>query len=537
MLHSLYIKNLAIIDEIRVNFENGLNIITGETGAGKSLIIKAIQLLLGERFKEEVLRTGTEQMVIEGIFRKNDTETSIRRLYRSNGQSKSFINDEPVKQRELLKATRKLVDLHGQHVHQNLIDWNTHIQYLDAFGMYSTDLIVLKNLFNKMQACQNTLDDLKKQQTKLEEKQELHNFQLKELALYPVSEEYEEKITKKYQILSNAEKIKANLSIAVDIIDQGQYSILKRMNQLNRYIDDIAAHEDQISDISKIISSNIIDLEDILKVIHGIDQGVSINNEELTEINEILNHLELLKRKYGGSIESVVQYYQHIQVAEEKMESNNEEIQYLEAELILSKEELTMKAEWISRKRHETALQLETIISDNLQHLNMPNIDFKIELFTDVDNINEFGVNSCEFFISTNMGETLKPLSKIVSGGEISRIMLAIKMALQSRDFVPTLIFDEIDSGISGSVAEQVGNTIENLSQSHQILCITHLSQIAGKGEHHYKVQKNRINHRNIVEIKKLSVIERVREIASIISGKEITEASQRQAETLLEHG
>ena len=278
-------------------------------------------------------------------------------------------------------------------------------------------------------------------------------------------------------------------------------------------------------------------MEDIHKTIQDMNNGLIINNDKLSEIDEILNHLELLKRKYGGSAASVAQYYNQIMASEEKLEINNEEIQNLDAEVDLREQELFQKAEYISNIRHETALLLETSISDNLQLLNMSNTNFKIELSTDPNNINESGIDSCEFFISTNMGETLRPLSKIASGGEISRIMLAIKMALQSVDLVSTLIFDEIDAGISGSVAEEVGNTIEGLSQTHQILCITHLSQIAGKGEHHYKVQKNRINNRDIAEIKKLSEDERVHEVASLISGKEITEASQRQAETLLEHG
>jgi len=537
MLQSLYIKNFAIIDELRFNFEDGLNIITGETGAGKSLIIKAIKFLLGERFTGEVLRTGTDQMVIEGVFSKNDAETTIRRLYQSRGQSKSFINEEPVRQKDLLKVTRKLIDLHGQHEHQNLLDAKTHIQYLDAFGRHSTDLIALKRMFNEMQVCQNTLNNLKNEQIKLKEKQELYNFQLNELSLHPLSEEYEQKITKQYQILSNAEKIKEALSNAAQMIDNGEYSILKMLNQLNLTIDSIAKNDDQISEISNRIVSNIIELEDIHKVIHYIDQGVCINHTELKEVNEIINHLELLKRKYGGSMASVEEYYNHVQAQEVKTDSNNDEIQRLDSERIVLQKELNQKAQRISKKRHETAFKLEKCISDNLQNLNMPNTDFKIEISTDENIINESGMDSCEFFISTNMGETLRPLSKIASGGEISRIMLAIKMALQSRDFVSTLIFDEIDSGISGSVAEKIGNTIENLSQSHQILCITHLSQIAGKGEHHYKVQKNIINHRNVAEIIKLSTAERVREVASLISGKEITKASRKQAQTLLEHG
>jgi len=537
MLQSLYIKNFAIIDELRVNFKDGLNIITGETGAGKSLIIKAIQFLLGERFTGEVLRTGTNQMVIEGVFGKNDAETTIRRLYRSGGQSKSFINEEPVRQKDLLKVTRKLIDLHGQHDHQNLLDAKTHIQYLDAFGMYSADLMALKSLFNKTQVCQNTLNNLKKEQIKLEEKQELHNYQLKELSLYPLNEEYEQKITKQYRILSNAEEIKETLSHASDIIDNGQYSILKSLNQLNRTIDGIAKHDDEITDISKRISCNIIELEDIRHVIHTVEQGVCMNHTKLKESNEILNHLELLKRKYGGSMASVEEYYYNIQAQEEKTGSNNEKIQRLDSEQIVLQKELNKKAEWISDKRHKTALKLEKRILDNLQSLNMPNTDFKIQISTDENIMSESGMDSCEIFISTNSGETLRPLSKIASGGEISRIMLAIKMALQSRDFVSILVFDEIDSGISGSVAEKIGNTIENLSQSHQILCITHLSQIAGKGEHHYKVQKNRINHRNVAKIKKLSTAERVREVAELISGKEITKASRKQAQILLEHG
>ena len=416
MLHSLYIKNFAIIDEINVKFENGLNIITGETGAGKTLIIKAIQLLLGERFTGEVLRTATDQMVIEGVFIENEIKTTIRRLYQLNGQSRSFINDEPIKQKDLLNITRHLVDLHGQHEHQNLLDVNTHIQYLDAFGMYSSDLIILKSLYNERQAYKKNLDNLKKEQNELEEKKALHKFQLNELEMYPLSEEHEKQIADRYQVLANAEKIKDSLSASVDIIDNGQYSILKRMNELKRNIHGIENHNDKISEVYDRISSNLIELDDILKIMHDINMGVSINNAELKEINEILNHFELLKRKYGGSMASVVQYYNDIQVAEEKTDGNNKEIQNLSSELLLVQKKLSLQAELISGKRHKTALELETSILDNLQQLNMPNTDFKIRLSIDADKMNELGIDICEYFISTNKGETSRPLSKIISG-------------------------------------------------------------------------------------------------------------------------
>ncbi len=537
MLHSLYIKNLAIINEIRVVFNNGLNIITGETGTGKSLIIKAIQLLLGGRFTREIIRTGTDQMVIEGIFRKNNLDTTIRRLYNLNGQSKSYLNNEPIIQRDLMKATRELVDLHGQHEHQNLLDYNTHIQYLDAFGKYDQDLNAFRKLFNELEVCQNKLNNLLKEQVILEEKQELRNFQLKELELYPVTEKYEENIIKKYQMLSNAEKIKDSLSSAINVIDTDQYSILTNLNELNKKLDEIVDYSDNLSEILNRISSIIIDIEDIYKVLLDIDRSVYVDKTELHEMNEKLSHIELLKRKYGGTIASVIKYLDVIQRADKTTNNNYKKIQSLNGKIIILRDKLNKKAEIISEKRYKTALQLETKISDNLKNLNIPNIDFKIKLSTDIQNMNEIGIDICEFFIATNVGEIPKSLSQIASGGEISRIMLAIKMALQTNDIVSTLIFDEIDSGISGSVAEQVGNTIEDLSNSHQILCITHLSQIAGKGEHHYKVQKSRIKNRNLTEIKKLSVAERVCEVASLISGKEITEASRRQAKTLLTHG
>ena len=537
MLHSLYIKNLAIIDEIRVDFQNGLNIITGETGSGKTLIIKAIKLLLGDRFSGEVLRTGANQMIIEGVFSKNGNATTIRRLYQTDGKSKTFINEEPVNLRKLLKVTRTLVDLHGQHEHQNLLDVNTHIHYLDAFGSCDTELVLFKNLYNKMQSCQNELNDIKKEQNLIEAKQELHNYQLKELTLHPLSEEYENKITKQHQLLSNAEKIKDTLSSAVSILDNGENCILAMMNQLNRYIEGIADHDDQLAEISKRINSNIIEIEDIVHIIHNIDEDVRFNNIELTDINEILSHLELLKRKYGGSMKSVTEYYHYIKTEKEKTEGINDEIDNLNKELNILQNKLFQEARCISKKRHANALKLEKSILDNLQQLNMLDIDFKIKILSDMNNMKESGIDICEFFISTNMGETLLPLSKIASGGEISRIMLAIKMSLQSQDIVSTLIFDEIDSGISGPVADQVGSIIENLSQTQQILCITHLSQIAGKGNHHYKVQKKIINYRNVAEIIKLTENDRVNEVASLISGKEITKASRQQAATLLEHG
>ena len=526
---------MAIINELKVEFEDGLNIITGKTGAGKSLIIKAIQLLLGKRFSPEVLRTGSDTLIIEGEFEKDNSQTVIRRLYRKNGQSKSYINDEPIKQLDLIKATRMLADLHGQHDHQNLLDSNTHLKYLDSFGSYKTELNKVEQLFQKRESYKNTLNKLIKQQKEFEEKGELYEFQLKELTLHPISINFENEMTDKHNLLSKASDIKISLTNAGILLEEGDSAVIKKLNTIMSELDKVSDYDDAILGLYKRIGSNRIDLEDLILEIQRVQDDIIINKDELERINEIISHIEMLKRKYGGSIESVVEYRDKIIQSEKDSGSCKDDIQQLENELEDISNQLHIYAEKVSRKRKKTSIRLESIIKRNLAHLNMPDIQFKINLSTDPDNIQETGMDSCEFFISTNIGEELRPVVKIASGGEISRIMLAIKMALQSKDIVDTLIFDEIDLGISGATAERVGETFEKLAESHQILCITHLSQIAGKGISHYKVSKDVKNNRIVAEINKLSESDRIREIATLISGLQVTESSRRQAKELLQ--
>ena len=535
MLLSLYIKNLAIINELNVSFENGLNIITGETGAGKSLIIKAIQLLLGKQFSPELLRTGSDKLVIEGVFIQGNTHTVIRRLYSENRQSKTFINDEPVKQKVLLKTTRLLADLHGQHDHQNLLDSNTHLKYLDSFGSYKSELKEVKQLFDNAVNCENKLNQLQSKQSELEEKSELFNFQLKELSLYPISSKFEKEMTIKYNLLSKASDIQSSLHNVSSLLEIGDSAVIKKLTNVVNELEKVSRYDESIQDIAKRAKSNRIDLEDLVIEIQRVQENIVINKDDLEKLNDIISYSEMLKRKYGGSMDAVVEYKDNIIKAERESGNYKTDINKLEKELRNLKKELSTCSEKISRKRRKIAILLESMIKQNLDHLNMPQTQFKINLTSNPDNILDTGMDLCEFFISTNVGEELRPVVKIASGGEISRIMLAIKMALQSKDIVNTLIFDEIDSGISGATAERVGDTFEKLAESHQILCITHLSQIAGKGNTHFKVSKKVNKHRSTADIYKLSNSERVREIAILISGQKVTESSQKQAVELLQ--
>jgi DNA repair protein RecN (Recombination protein N) len=534
MLTSLYIKNLAIIDELTISFSSGLNIITGETGAGKTLIIKAIQLLMGKKISPEILRTGCDTLIVEGNFITGTNSTIIRRIYRDNKQSKSFINDEPVTKKKLLKTTLLLADLHGQHDHQNLLDSNTHLSYLDSYGNYNLELNVVKKLYQDLNKCENKLQKLLLKQNELKEKSELHEFQLEELTEYPLSAEFEMNQIKEYNRLSKASDIQSSLSTVSALLEGRDSAVINSLNTITHELENVSEFDDSILAIQKRMVSNRIDLEDLILDIQKAKDGIIINPDELEIINNIISHIEMLKRKYGGSINSVIEYRNSIIQTEIESGGCNAEIDLLVNEVQQLKTELLECSKAISKYRKSTGIKLEKTIKDSLKHLNMSDTNFKIQLNSDPENIIESGMDTCEFFISTNIGEELRPVAKIASGGEISRIMLAIKMALQSKDIVDTLIFDEIDSGISGATAERVGETFEKLAKSHQILCITHLSQIAGKGESHYKVSKKIKDDRIVVDINKLSKTNRIGEIATLISGRKVTESSRKQAKELL---
>ena len=384
----------------------------------------------------------------------------------------------------------------------------------------------------KTKAITNTQNT--KKQTDEANQKALHEFQLKELTQYPLSTEFEINQIKEYNRLSKASDIQSSLSTVSALLEGRDSAVINSLNAITHELENVSDFDDSILAIQQRMVSNRIDLEDLILDIQKAKDGIIINPDELEIINNIISHIEMLKRKYGGSINSVIEYRDSIIQTEIESGGCNTEINLLVNEVQQLKTELLKCSKTISKYRKSTGIKLEKTIKDSLKHLNMSDANFKIQLNSDPENIIESGMDTCEFFISTNIGEELRPVAKIASGGEISRIMLAIKMALQSKDIVDTLIFDEIDSGISGATAERVGETFEKLAKSHQILCITHLSQIAGKGESHYKVSKKIKDDRIVVDINKLSKTNRIGEIATLISGRKVTESSRKQAKELL---
>ncbi|MBT5077493.1 MAG: DNA repair protein RecN [Candidatus Marinimicrobia bacterium] len=538
MINSLYIKNLAIIDELEVHFENGLNIITGETGSGKSILVNAIAYLLGGRFSKDHMRTDSQKTIIEGNFQTGNCNCTIRRVISANGNSRIFVDDEPIKLNELPQITNKFIDMHGQHDHQQLLLPSQHLSYVDQFGDYDHILEDVLSQYSALKTCKSELLALKKIQTALDEKKELFTFQLEELDKYELEADVDSKLSSEYEILTRASEIIQHLENIDFSLDKSESSIVSQVSGLKSSIAKISHVSDELESIENRLESTMLELSDLAQEVKSIQSNVSVNPNRLVEVEEKLSHIEMLKRKFGGSMLNVIDYRDKLVITLLEEQKSNKRIPELEMQCEKLLTQLNSTSTKLSNAREETAVKLSNIITGHVREMDMPSTQFNIKVWPS-DKMTESGNDECEFFIQTNLGEESRPLAKIVSGGEISRIMLAIKLTLQKSDKVDTLIFDEIDSGISGATAERVGDKINALGDTHQIICISHLSQIAGKGKTHFKVKKNEGSGRTQTSIKKLNMADRVNEIASLISGHEITETSLQQAAYLLEgsHG
>lgn len=540
VLNRLYIKNFAIIDELTVAFSAGLNLITGETGVGKSVIVNAIKLLLGGKFSKEYIRTGADKVIVEGIFNFERNELIIRRNFSVSGASRSFIDDEPASLEKIREVTQYLMDLHGQHEQQRLLDINQHIDYLDAYGSYQNELDDLNQLYLDIEKYHKKLQALRLNENKVQEKEELYKFQLQEIEALNLSISEENEIQDAFYVLSNAAIVREWVSTILDLTEDGEQSVQNNLVQVEKLLQKSANIDRNLNSFLPRIDQIHIELNDILGELNHYIQAISTDEQALDEINQKISYVEMLKRKYGGSYSQVIEYRDFIKQWLHEKSGHKTEIKLLEERLIFDRQKYMDAANQVSSLRRSTARLFELEIAGILSGMNMKNTAFSVRFFP--DDINRFtakGIDNCQFYISANLGEDPKPLNRIISGGEISRIMLAIKLALQGKDKTASLVFDEVDTGISGATAEKIGDLIYKLSHHQQILCITHLPQIASKGNYHLKVYKEHLDGITSSKIKALSPDERILEIAGLISGKKITTAGRQQAMKLLEesHG
>lgn len=563
MIHRLTIKNYALIEDLDVSFGPGLNILTGETGAGKSIIIGAMGLLLGDRAQKEAIRQGAHSAVVEGIFRSvprsvrdhlrseldiptENREVILRREVHENGRSRNFINDSPVSLAQLSELGDRLVDLHGQHDHQALLNVDLHLDVLDQFGVDPSLLQRMESRYRDFTRLSEALNQLIRNEKQMIQKRELLEFQVAEIRKLGPSVEEETELEQEERVLKNSERIFEVYQVLSSALYEDEHAAVNVISEMESRLDPLLDVEPLFKTWQSGCEQARIALQEVVNGFQSYVDKLEFDPDRLELVRERLGLYALLKKKYGGTAEQVIRFCESAEKELGEIESLDSRIQEMKEKLTDKKSDMTETALAIEQQRQESALKLESVISEELEKLGLNNGLFQVRLERNTDlhgsveiggqacRISSKGINKGEFLISLNPGQDPRPLAKIASGGEISRIMLALKTVLAQADAIPVLIFDEIDVGISGRVARIVGQSLDNLAENHQIICITHLPQIASMGQLHYSVEKKTDDQDTKTLIRPLSDEERVVEIGKLLGGEEVTESVLQSARELL---
>lgn len=562
MLKKLHIQNYALIEKLDIHFGPGLTILTGETGAGKSIIIGALSLLLGERAKTDVIRKGASMAVVEGYFHAPETrewqqiardnefsgeELLLRREIHDSGRSRAFVNDSPVSITLLSTIGDLLVDLHGQHAHQTLLKDDKHLDYLDNFGVGFELRERMSQSYKRYRSLNNQLETLKQQDADLRKKQELLEFQVQEIEKADPKPGEEEALEKEERILQNSEKLFQASNELTDLLYDGEGSVIERISTAESSLSALKDVDDLFIKWKNDCESVRITVQEMIHSLQDFVDKIEFNPERLEEIRERLGLFTRLKKKYGATIGEVLDFYVASKSELSQLESIEDEMAQATKALEEERVRMTQIAQELSEKRKTLALELESMIIAALEELGLKKGVFRIDLNQKpapdgpvcVDGkcyaVESRGIDLAEFFISLNPGEDPKPLAKVASGGEISRIMLALKTVLAEADDIPVLVFDEIDTGISGRIASVVGKNLKDVAEKHQVVCITHLPQIASAGESHFSVRKVIKGERSLTRVQSLSDEERIQEIAKLIGGETVSESAIQSAKELLQ--
>ncbi|NLK36300.1 MAG: DNA repair protein RecN [Gracilibacteraceae bacterium] len=557
MLLEMSIKNYVIIEGQVIAFEPGLNVITGETGSGKSLIIDALSAVTGGKLSKEDIRTGEEKSSIEALFSLDgisyikdileeygiesdeDNCLVIKREVNAQGRSVCRLNGQIVTLSILKRIAQYLVDIVGQNEYQLLFNAVKHGEYVDSFGGDEINYIwqEVKSLRDKLDELQEKLNKSSGNASERERKLDILKFQVEEIGNARLRKNEDEELRNRRHLLINAEKLLKGVTNVYEILfsgDSGSGGVSDMLSESVGTLGELAGIDEKLENYKTEIEGIIYRLEDIRGELRSYRDSIEINNSEIDFIEERLDQINKLKRKYGSSIEEVLSYMDNAEEELQELIDSEKHMVELEKEIEKIREQYLIKARLLSDKRKEKAEILEKLIEKELQDLNMHGSRFVIKITRDESIISSNGIDKIEFMISPNPGEPEKPLSKIASGGEMSRVMLAIKNAFSEIEKAPCIVFDEIDAGVGGQTANMVGQKIKAISQNTQILCITHLPQIANISDNHIFVDKKVQDNKTYTEIRILGAEERVKEIARMLGGNENIEASLEHAKKMV---
>lgn len=535
MIQHLLIQNFAIIENTEIEFEDGLNIITGETGSGKSIVIEAVSLALGARADSSFVRSGKDKAVIQLAASLDGQDYVITREISATGKNLCRLNGQLVTLGEISALASRIADIHGQYDNQNLRDPRQHLALVDQYR--DAEISPLRAEFDAAYAAykesRGQLDTLLKSEKESRKQADFYRFELAEIQRVDPSPEEDEELTEQIAILQNSEKIFSAVESAYGPLDENEFNVLSLMGNIQSSLESIRNFSREFAETADIFNDAYYGLQDVAARIAGIREQISFRPEELDKLISRLDQIDELKKKYGGSIGDVLAYRDRIQQELSQLENFDELRGTLEQETKQRLRALRTSAAALTGARQASAEALGEAIEAELHDLNFDSARFEIRISA-APAISAEGGDEAEILISTNRGEPLKPLIRVASGGEISRIMLAIKNITGTYDKIPTMIFDEIDAGISGITASIVGRKLREISSSHQIICITHLPQIAACGDANYRICKETDANSTYTHVDRLDEEATIDEIARLLGGEIITETTRRSARELI---
>ena len=566
MLRLLHIRNVALIDELELSFAPGLNVMTGETGAGKSLLMQAIGLALGSRASGDLIRRGSTELVVEAVFGVDadrvasvldahglpaDAELIVRRVIADTGRGRVYLNGALTTLAVLREVSRGLMQIYGQHEQHVLREGDSGLRLLDDFAAAGPQVQEMARRYAALRTARDRLDDRRRRAAAAAERQDLVRFQLDEIHRAALQPDEEDGLRRERAILVNAEKLYETAAGGEDSLVAGDDAVTDRIGRLAAKLRELVHVDDSLGEVVGLLDGGLAQVEEAGLALRRYAERLSPDPGRLDEIDTRLALISNLKKKYGGSVEAVLARQRELEREVQDIEGGDEALTALRIEVEQAEEAAWVWAAELSATRREAGPQLEAQVQAELAQLGMQGARFAAHfaeqaaeesaegvdsmLTRDGKRLGEHGCDQVEFRLSANPGEPLQPLAQVASGGELSRLMLALKALSAAQDATPTLIFDEVDAGIGGGVAEVVGRRLKTLAARHQVLCITHLPQIAAFADHAYTVTKKLTGGRTISSAKRLTQRERLQELARMLGGVEITTEARRHAREMLD--